>query len=129
MNEKFWALTHPKLEEPTLHHVTKKAAGNTKLSAAAPQVPTTPTIGTTGGSSSAPPAGSPPVPVSVPSFGGSDIDAPPAKADMEPIRARLEDLRHSIEQFGSMLDTRLDNWLQTIESYGDQIKGTQGGIV
>jgi hypothetical protein len=84
MNEKFWALTHPKLEvsihpsrrltrsilsvallvltnltlsqEPTLHHVTKKAAGNTKLSAAAPQVPTTPTIGTTGGSSSAPPA-------------------------------------------------------------------------
>jgi hypothetical protein len=80
------------------------------------------------------------------SFGGSDIDAPPAKADMEPIRARLEDLRHSIEvlhacsffpsyagfhnflfppreynvcfrwaqQFGSMLDTRLDNWLQVM---------------
>ena len=30
-------------------------------------------------------------------FGSSDIDAPPAKADMEPIRARLEDLRSSIE--------------------------------
>ena len=30
-------------------------------------------------------------------FGTSDIDAPPAKADMEPIRARLEDLRSSIE--------------------------------
>jgi hypothetical protein len=65
---------------------------------------------------------------------------------MEPIRARLEDLRHSIEvlrshslrfssilvctvrtvldmsvrcaqQFGSMLDTRLDNWLQVLGSY------------
>lgn len=122
MNEKFWALTHPKSPEAAQKPRAKQGA-------APPAASTSSGANPAQAQASSPPSIS--VSQSLPNYGSSDIDAPPAKADMEPIRARLEDLRSSIEAFGTMLDMRLDNWLQTIESYGDQIKGTQGssGIV